>query len=69
LTVLDQVRDLIVQRTPQPICDDCITRALNVSGRQHTNQKTRELERLPGFDRRVGVCPECGTMKMLTSHI
>jgi hypothetical protein len=63
VTVLQQVRALIIARTPQAICDDCIAAKLNLSVRQHANHKTRELEKLPRYDRRVQVCSVCGSEK------
>jgi len=63
MTVLDQVRDFIIRRSPLPTCDDCIADRLALSVRQHANHKTRELAKLRGFDRRKDVCSLCGETK------
>jgi hypothetical protein len=62
MTVLDDVRQLIVRRASKPICDDCITKNLGLSVRQHANHKTRELA-ASGFDRRKDICSICGQTK------
>jgi hypothetical protein len=59
MTVLDQVRDFIIRHAPKGVCDDCIADGLKLSVRQHANHKTRELENLNDFDRRVGECAVC----------
>ncbi len=59
MTVLDRVRDFIVGRSPEATCDDCIADALHLSARQHASRKTRILENLAGFHRRVGECLTC----------
>jgi len=68
MPVLDDVRDLIIRRAPEPICDDCITVELGLSIRQHANHKTRELARMRGFDRRDGHCPRCGGDKKVIRY-
>lgn len=65
MTVLNDVQKLITRRNSKPICDDCITKSLGLSVRQHANHKTRELAELPGFDRRKDVCSVCGEAKLV----
>jgi hypothetical protein len=69
MTVLDDVRNLIVRRAPAALCDDCIADALNLSVRQHANHKTRELAKMRGFDRRDGRCSQCGGDKKVIRHV
>ncbi len=68
MTVLEQVRDLIVRQAPAALCDDCITEKLHLSIRQHANHKTRELSDAFGFDRRTDVCSSCGSTKKVIRY-
>ncbi|MGI6246089.1 MAG: hypothetical protein ACOYJQ_10010 [Pseudochelatococcus sp.] len=68
MTVLEQVRDFIVSRSPRSVCDDCVTTALGLSVRQHANHKTRELAAAPVFERRKNTCSICGAAKMVISY-
>ena len=63
MTVLEDVSKFLIKRAPAPICDDCITTRLGLSRRQHANHKTRELAKMPGFNRRMGKCPVCHRFK------
>ncbi len=63
MTVRDEVAALIRRLDGAPICDDCITRTLELSVRQHANHKTRELAGTAGFERRLDACSMCGTIK------
>jgi hypothetical protein len=68
MTVLDQVRDLIIRRAPACVCDDCIADELHLSVRQHANHKTRELAKMRGFDRREGRCARCAGDKKVIRY-
>lgn len=59
-TVLECVRALVERLPPEPICDACMARKLDLSVRQHANMKTRELAGAGGFERRKDVCSICG---------
>jgi hypothetical protein len=65
MTVLDEVRALIVRLSPQAVCDDCIAERLNLSVRQHANHKTRELAGSDGFERRKDICGLCASEKLV----
>ena len=65
MTVLDEVRELIETVVPDAVCDDCIASLLDLSVRQHANHKTRELAKMPGFDRRRDDCSFCGSAKLV----
>ena len=65
MTVLDNVRDLIVRRNGEPICDDCIAEKMKITPRQHANRKTNIIKNEPGFDRRKDVCPVCDGNKLV----
>ncbi|HAE01241.1 MAG TPA: hypothetical protein DCL95_10150 [Rhodospirillaceae bacterium] len=68
MTVLEQVREYLIHKSPEPVCDDCITKALGLSIRQHANHKTRELSKTRQFDRRKDVCTICESVKEVTRY-
>lgn len=59
MTVLNEVRDLIIRIAPDGMCDDCIAVAAKITPRQHANHKTRELAASPKFRREKGPCLGC----------
>jgi len=65
MTVLDDVRALIIRLAPDAVCDDCIAERLKLSIRQHANHKTRELAGSRGFERRKAVCSLCRNEKLV----
>ena len=65
MTVLDDVRALVLRLSPQAICDDCIAERLGLSVRQHANHKTRELAGTQGFERRRDRCSLCDSEKLV----
>jgi len=65
VTVLDDVRALILRLSPQAICDDCVADTLHLTVRQHANHKTRELAGAGGFERRKDHCSLCGCEKLV----
>lgn len=69
MTVLDDVRRLLLSRRPDAICDDCIADRLRLTPRQHANHKTRELAAKGGFDRRIDRCSLCGKDKTVIRAI
>jgi hypothetical protein len=69
MTVLDDIRELILRISPQTICDDCIAENLSLSVRQHANHKTRELASHQGFFRCSGRCDVCHKEKLVIWHI
>ena len=68
MTVLEDVREFIVGRSPNAVCDDCIADALGLSVRQHANHKTRELASAFGFTRHADECTMCTTTKKVISY-
>ena len=68
MTVLEQVRDLIVRKSPNAVCDDCIASELGLSVRQHANHKTRELALERHFLRQEDVCYKCGSVKKVIRY-
>lgn len=68
MTVLDRVRDFIVRRSPDAVCDDCIAQHVGITPRQHANHKSRELAGALGFERREGRCSVCGADKKVIRY-
>ncbi len=68
MTVLDDVRDLIINRKGEAICDDCISDKLKLTVRQHANRKTNILKNEHSFDRRKNRCPICSGDKLVIRH-
>jgi len=66
MSVLDDVRALILRLSPSPICDDCVAEKLSLSARQHANHMTRELAGSNGFERRRDICSICYGEKLVT---
>jgi hypothetical protein len=69
VTVLDNVRALILRLSPQAVCDDCIADRLSLSVRQHANHKTRELAGTEGFERRRDRCSLCEGDKLVIRKV
>ena len=67
MTVLDDISKLVIRMSPGKICDDCITKILKLSIRQHANQKTRELAGSNGYVRSKDVCGMCSAKKLVIS--
>lgn len=67
MAVLEDVEKLIVRISPEPICDDCITKKLNLSIRQHANQKTREMAGENGYRRSKDICSICEATRLVIS--
>lgn len=69
MTVVDDVRALILRLSPQAVCDDCIADRLGLSVRQHANHKTRELAGTQGFERRRDRCSLCQGDKLVICKV
>lgn len=59
-TVAQTVADLVRQKRPLFLCDDCIAHLLSLKRRQQANQATTALEHSSDFERRLGACSVCG---------
>jgi hypothetical protein len=69
MTVLEDVKNLLVQHSPRALCDDCIADKIEITPRQHANHKTRELAHSHKFDRRKNVCSSCGKVKLVIRYV
>ena len=68
MPVRSSVSDLLKSRAPHAVCDDCITKALNLSLRQQASQSARELAARPQFHREKDVCAFCQKAKMVVRY-
>jgi hypothetical protein len=66
LAVLKDVRALIERLAPEPVCDDCITERLGLTGSQNAEERTQELAGERGFERSVEPCAICATTRKVT---
>jgi hypothetical protein len=58
------------ERTPQPVCDDCISKHTGVGPRQQVNPITRTLALTTDFDRQDrGTCSLCDQTKQVTRSL
>ncbi|WP_188771818.1 hypothetical protein [Novosphingobium endophyticum] len=68
MTALDNVTKLISRLSPEPVCDDCISRTLDLSALQRADHNTRELAGSNGFAPRKDACSPCGETKLVNAY-
>lgn len=68
MTILDNVAKLVSRLSPEPVCDDCIARTLDLSALQRADHNTRELAGSNGFARRKDACSLCGEIKLVIAY-
>ena len=66
MTVMERVRALIERLAPEPACDDCIARTLELPQASQANLASRELAGSAGFERRNAICALCGNTLTVT---
>jgi hypothetical protein len=66
--VRSSVSDLLKSRAPHAVCDDCITKALNLPLRQQASKSAIELAARPQFHREKDVCAFCQKAKMVVRY-
>jgi hypothetical protein len=62
------VSDLLKGRAPHAVCDDCITKALNLPHRRQASSCAMELAERPLFWREKDVCTVCFQSKMVIGY-
>ena len=62
MPVMERVRDFVVAKWPDPVCDDCIADALELAA-NHVEHRTGELAELPRFFRERRGCSICSQIK------
>jgi len=66
MAVAQTINDLLTQRAPDSLCDDCIAEALNLKRRQQSAQVTQALGTTSDFTRLINICSNCGDDKTVT---
>lgn len=64
-TYAERVYHFLVEHTPQPICDDCVAKAISIS-RENVNQLTAVLGLTSDFGKANGTCTLCKNTKLVT---
>lgn len=67
--VRSKVSELLKQRAPHAVCDDCISSALSLGFRQQAGRSSRELARHSHFDRGSDLCTVCQKEKLVTRYL
>lgn len=65
----EQVFQFLTERTPPPVCDDCVALQTEISPRQQVNVIARALGLTTDFDRAQGVCSICKSEKLVTRSL
>jgi len=65
----EQIHRLLTDRTPEPLCDDCIATVSGISPRQQINVIARSFGLTTDFDRAHGKCAKCGGDKLVTRSL
>ncbi len=65
----ERVYRFLRERTPAPLCDDCIAEGAEVSPRQQINPITASLGLTTDFDKVHGTCSLCKNDKLVTRSL
>jgi len=65
MTAMQRIQSFLKERPGKAYCDDCLSDLLAIYPRQQVEQKTKILERTPGFERRVQTCAKRGEISKL----
>ena len=69
MTNPELVHKFLTERTPAPVCDDCIAAHADVSPRQQVNPIAASLGLTTDFDRARGTCFLCKSEKLVTRSL
>lgn len=69
MTVPERIHKFLTERTPEPICDDCIAERSDVSPRQQVNPIASALGLTTDFRRGHGTCSICKNDKLVTRSL
>ncbi len=69
MTVVDRVRDFLLARPGQTVCDGCISNKLDLSISNHANHKTRKLAASRHFHRERGTCSICAATRLVIQNV
>ena len=59
MLVAQKINDFITSHRPEPVCDGCIVKALNLTAHAHSAQVTAALGTTSDFLRKMGECFLC----------
>lgn len=69
MEVPERIHAYLTSRTPEPVCDDCISKGAGVTPRNQVNPITRTLGLTTDFMRVHGVCADCKSDKLVTRSL
>ena len=64
-----RIHTVLVERTPKPLCDDCLAGLADISPRQQVNVIARSLGLTTDFERAHSQCSQCGDDKLVTRSL
>lgn len=65
MIIAERVNGYLTQRRPQTVCDACAAKSLDLL-HQQVNRVTMALGTTNDFDRRIGICADCGKEQKVT---
>ena len=65
MTAIERIQQFLKSRRGEAFCDDHLSVLLDIRPRQQVEQKTKKLEQMPGFDRRIQLCAGGGETNKL----
>jgi hypothetical protein len=69
VTIPERVYQFLRERTPAPVCDDCLAKQADVSQRQIVNTIASALGLTTDFARENGTCALCHGDKLVTRSL
>lgn len=69
MTIPERIYTFLRERTPAPVCDDCLAKEADVSQRQTVNTIASALGLTTDFDRREATCSLCKNEKLVTRSL
>ena len=69
MTIPERIYSFLRERTPKPVCDDCLAKHNDVSQRQTVNTIASALALTTDFDRREATCSMCQNEKLVTRSL
>jgi hypothetical protein len=67
-TIPERVHGFLTERTPSPICDDCVSKHTGAA-RENINPLTQALSLTTDFYKALGTCSLCHGAKLITRSL
>ena len=64
--ILESVAKFVGRLAPEPVCDDCIARRLDIADFDGAAQASQELAGMSAYERSKTACSLCGEIRMTT---